>query len=712
MSEQMPIRRRHCRFAIAGVSTALATTAFSAAYAQTERAPVPAAPAPAAPVPAAPENSAATTLAPVVVTETALKIAIPLSETPRSVSVVDQQELIDRNVQSLDDALRYRAGILTGQFGDDNNTDWFKVRGFDAITYQDGLRIYQEGFYQWMVPPYGIERVEVFKGPSSILYGQAPPGGLINTISKRPTDETRGRVDAGFGNRNYRRLGFDVSGPVTDHDNVQYRLVGQYKAREGQVDYSENTRYYIAPSLNIDFTDDTQLTILTSFQRDNGRPTNPFKLAYGTRNDTPFGKVKRGTSYSEPDYDRNQAEQNQVGYQFRHVFDDTWTFKQNARYSHRELELRSSYVLARVGERQGSRGLVYRDGALDAWTIDNQLVGEWQWDKVENTLLLGLDYQHIDQDGQEGNLSSFGQPIDLFDPQYGNFQPIGDNQLVDRQIKGKQTGLYVQNQVKLYDRLVLLGGVRYDMADQTNTNRTAGTSQGYDVDNYSYTGGILFEAGYGLSPYFSYTESFDPLGRTTEAAEQYEPRQGRQYETGIKFAPNGWDGYATLAAFDLTETNTLITSPAGFQVQSGERQSQGIEFETVGYVTRDLQLIGSYSYTDAEVDQSEAVRGARAALIPRHQASLRAEYQFAPNTVLSKLKVGLGARYVGESVDGDLTVPDYTVFDALAIYDVDEHWQVQVNGTNIFDKDYVASCDYWCYYGAPASVIGNISYRW
>ncbi|MCL5426837.1 MAG: TonB-dependent receptor plug domain-containing protein, partial [Gammaproteobacteria bacterium] len=161
----------------------------------------------------------------VVVTATALKVETPLVETPRPVSSVDREELETRNVQQLDETFRYRAGVLAGHYGSDNNTDWFKVRGFDQSTYQDGLRIYREGFYQWLPEPYGLERVDVFKGPSSILYGEAPPGGLINAVSKRPTDTPQGEVNLQLGNRNHRQVGIDTSGPLGESDDVRYRMV-------------------------------------------------------------------------------------------------------------------------------------------------------------------------------------------------------------------------------------------------------------------------------------------------------------------------------------------------------------------------------------------------------------------------------------------------------------------------------------------------------
>lgn len=651
-------------------------------------------------------------LEPLVIAETALKVEVPLAETPRPVSVVNQEELQERNVQSLDEALRYRAGILTGHYGADNNTDWFKIRGFDQSTYQDGLRIYRAGFYEWLPEPYGLSRVEVFKGPTSILYGEAPPGGLINAVSKRPTDEARGRVDFGIGNRDFRQFGFDTSGPVAKTDNIQYRLVGTYKERDGDLDRTGNDRYYIAPSVNIDFSPDTSLTLLTSFQRDDGVPTNTFKLPYGTVQDTPFGKVDPSTNYSEPSYDRDQRKQTSLGYEFTHALNDDWTFNQNFAFRRLDLELRSSYVLARVGERQGSRGLVFRNGDAESWTVDNQLVGQWFTDRTENTLLIGLDYQNVNVRAREADLFSFGAPIDLFDPQYGNFDPVSNNDVANRSVDSDQTGLYLQNQLRLDDRWILLGGVRYDEAESSDANRTTNITQSYDVDQFSFSGGLMYVADNGLSPYLSYTESFQPLGRTTSDGVPYKPREGQQSEIGLKFAPDGWDGYATLAVYDLKETNTLITSPGGFQVQGGERTSQGVELETVGYVTDALQLIASYSYTDAQFDRSTDDRNARAALIPRHQASLWLDYEFAPSTVLSGLKVGAGTRYVGKSVDDDITVPDYTVFDAMVGYDLTRQWSAQLNVTNIADKEYVASCDYWCYYGESRSVLGNLSYRW
>lgn len=639
-----------------------------------------------------------------VVTATALKVDTPLLETPRSVSSVDREELDERNVQQIDEAFRYRAGVLSGHYGSDNNTDWFKVRGFDQATYHDGLRIYREGFYQWLPEPFGLERIEVFKGPASILYGEAPPGGLINAVSKRPTAEPQGEIQVQVGNRDHRQIAFDSSGPVTESGDVRYRFVGLYKERDGDLDDTYNDRYYIAPSLEWDLSDDTQLTLLTSFQKDDGVPTNPFKTPYGTVHDTPFGTIDRDTNYGEPGYDKDEHTQMSLGYEFRHRFSDTWRFEQDLRYSELDLDLRSTYMVFADSPTTGARGHLQRDGDIDSFTVDNRMVGTWFTERTENTLLMGVDYQDLSLEGEETDVFPFGDSIDLFSPEYGNFTAPTSDQAKDRDIDKDQLGIYVQDQLRIDDRWVLLGAVRYDDAETDNEVRGEAVQRADDSE-VTWSGGVMYLSDIGLNPYLSYTESFQPLARTDDGGSLYEPLEGEQWELGMKYAPPGWDGYVSAAYFDLEESNSLVSGPTGTPIQKGERESKGIELEGVGYLTDNLQLTAAYTYTDARDENDD-----RASLIPRHQASAWLDYSFVGGR-LDGLALGGGIRHVGESVDGDINVTDYTVFDAMGRYDFDEHWRAQVNVSNLTDEKYVASCDYWCYYGESRSVISSLSYR-
>ncbi|MBR9753576.1 MAG: TonB-dependent siderophore receptor [Gammaproteobacteria bacterium] len=639
-----------------------------------------------------------------VVVGTALKVDAPLVETPRPVSTVNREELDTRNVQQLDETFRYRAGVLSGHYGSDNNTDWFKVRGFDQSTYQDGLRIYREGFYQWLPETWGLERVDLFKGPSSILYGEAPPGGLINAISKRPSDEPQTELQMQIGNRGLRQMGLDTSGYLSEYGDVRYRLVGLYRERDGDLDHTENERYYFAPSLTWDISDATQLTLLASLQKDDGVPTNAFKLAYGTNDDTPFGKVDPQTNYSEPGYDKDERTQTSLGYELRHQVNDTWALEQDFRYSQLDLDLISSYILYQSSAREGQRGLLYREGTIDSYTVDNRAIGKWYGERTENTLLLGVDYQNLSLSGKEADDYAFGDPIDLFDPQYGNYTALSDEQITRRDIDKEQIGLYVQDQLRIDDKWVLLAGVRYDQAETENVNQTTGSRESSDDDEISWSGGVMYLSDFGLNPYLSYTESFEPISATDDRGSLYEPREGRQWELGAKYQPAGWDGYLTAAVFELTEDNTLVTT-GGFQVQEGERQSRGFELEMVGYLTDHLKLTSAYTYTDARLEND-----VRAPLIPRHQASSWLDYAFERGA-LEGLRLGAGARYVGESVDGDATVSDYLLFDAMVGYDFTRELSAQVNVSNLTDKEYVASCSYWCYYGESRSIIGSLTYH-
>lgn len=649
-----------------------------------------------------------------VVSATALKVETPLVETPRPASVVEEEELREHNVQSLDEAFQYRAGVVSGHYGDDNDTDWLKIRGFDQATYQDGLRIYREGFYQWLPETYGLERVELLKGPASILYGEAPPGGVINAISKRPTDDRRGEVLVQAGTGKHRQLGVDTSGPVAGTDNLRYRLVGLYRDGEGDLDFTENERYYIAPSLAWDITEDTSLTVLASFQKDDAIPTNPFKLAYGTVQDTPFGKVDPSTNYSEPGYDTNERTQTSLGYALSHQINDIWRFEQDLRYSELDLLLRSSYIFFQTGPREGQRYLTYRDGKIDSWTVDNRVVGNWYTDRTEHTFLAGVDYQDLNNKGQQngaGGFSIFGGPIDLFNPQYGNFTPVSAADLIVTEIDKQQTGYYLQHQLRLDDRWVFLAGARYDQAKVDNINRDANTRQKADDNQLSLSGGVMYLAENGVSPYVSYTESFQPIAGTDGNGDLYEPRTGEQIELGVKIAPRNLDGYVTAAVYRIEEENSLGTSQGGFQIQDRERTTEGFELESVSYLTEQLELTAAYTYNSAKVrDQATAGSERQAPLIPRHQASAWLDYSF--NDLAPGLKIGAGARFVGETKDGNTEVPSYTVFDLMAQYAFAPQWQAQLNVSNLADREYVASCDYWCYYGAERSVVASLSYRW
>lgn len=658
------------------------------------------------------ETSESPSLNPVVVSGTALKVETPLLETPRPASVVQREELEEQDVQAVDEAFRYRAGVVSGQYGGDNDTDWMKVRGFDHSTYQDGLRIFKDGYYHWVAEPYGLEQIDLLKGPSSNLYGEALPGGLVNLQSKRPSDEPQGRFDLQVGNREHVQVGLDQSGLVGNNEDVRYRLVTLYRSENGDIDYTENERLYVAPSVEWDLTESTRLTVLASVQKDDAVPYNGFKLPYGTV-DTSGGQVNPETYYGEPDYDTNDRTQTMLGYEFSHAFNRNWRFEQSARYNELDLMLRSTYLFFRadpVGTPNiGTRYHVHRDGRIKSWMLDNRLVGDWAIGSLNNTLVMGLDYQDVDKRGNEAD-PAFGT-IDIFNPSYGDYTPVASSDLTYIAVTKQQVGVYVQNQTNWNDRWLAQGGVRYDWVETENQDLTAGTSESSSLEASSFSGGLMYLTDWGVSPYISYTESFEPTTSANVDGDLYEPRQGYQLDGGVKIAPFEFDGYLTLSVFQIEEENALERDSDGNIVQEGAtRHARGVEVEGVGYVTDNLQVMASYTYNDAYIDEGATKYGVE--IIPTHQASLWADYEF--DGVFNGLKLGAGIRYVGEAEDEEyeLTTPAYTLIDLMAGYDFDNGWQAQVNVKNAADEEYIASCEYWCYYGEARKATASMSYQW
>ncbi|MGO2403641.1 MAG: TonB-dependent siderophore receptor [Vibrio litoralis] len=655
----------------------------------------------------------------ITVTASALKVETPLAETPRSVSVIDDEQLSVQQPQKLDEALRYQPGVMTQPYGSDNNTDWFKIRGFDAATYLDGNRLFNTGYYTWNLEPYGLEQVEVLKGPASLLYGEAPPGGVVNAVSKRPGYTEGGEFELTGGSRNLQKIGIDTTSFVDEDGDVRFRLVALMSKQDGTLDDTYNNRVYLAPSLAWDINSDTSITFLASWQQDDGVPTAGFFPAYGTLIDTPQGKIDPSTNYGEPDYDKNKSNQYSVGYELEHYINDTWQFKQNTRYAYTDLLLRSTYAFGSETSADLGRGIVYRDGSTQMLSMDNQFIANWGLGNTDNTTLLGVDVQQFKNDSMEaddwGPYGGTTPNIDAFHPQHGNIVPI-DDRATPVNIKKEQLGVYAQQQIKFNEKFIAKLGGRYDIVRLQNENVTS--DEDIHNDHFSLSGGVMYLTDFGFTPYVSYSESFEVIASVdASTGKAYKPLEGKQTEAGFKYEPSFFNGYFNFAWFNLSQENGLVYDPTtAQQTQTQELTSQGVELESVTHVTKDLLARANYTYTDAKSDDGLG-NEQRTALIPRHMASGWLEYDFS-SLGLDSFVVGAGVRYMGSSVGstsdgtGTLHVPAVTLYDAMARYDITPKWRAQVNVNNLTDKEYVSSCDYYCYYGEELTATATINYMW
>lgn len=658
----------------------------------------------------------------ITVTAQALKVETPAKETPRSVSIISEDELRVRAPQKLDEALRYTSGVTSQPYGADNDTDWFKVRGFDAATYLNGNRLFRDGYYTWLVEPYGLESVEVVKGPSAILFGESASGGVVNAVQKKPTFTPQGEVKVEVGNNNHQSIGFDIADEANDSGTMRYRLVGLMTSQDGELDDTENERFYIAPSLEIDVSDRTMLTLMATYLKDDGVPTNPFFPAAGTLVDSEYGKIDPSTNLGEPDYDKYERTQISLGYLLEHDINDTWTFSQNANYGSNELFLRSVYSMPSPGwdlndDSLYYRGIVFRDGKNQSFTFDNNAVGNWMTDNAEHTVLVGVDLQYHNTKGDEQDTYSFGT-VNPFNPSYGNYTPLDSADNIKREIDKYQASVYSQYQLKFHEQWIGNVGARYDWVKTENSGKGASVDQNESRDDgeLSLSAGLMYLADNGLSPYANYSQSFEVISTIdTATGKLYKPLEGEQVEVGVKYEPSFMDGFVNIAWFDITQKNALVTNPSTWvATQTGEVTSTGVEVEGTTQLTDDVKLLASYTYTKAETDETYGKGTQQAGLIPKHQASAWVDY--SAYRLIPGLNVGTGVRYVGESKDNpassDLTVPSVTLWDASVTYDISSQWQAQLNVNNILDKEFISGCDYYCYFGQSRSVMLNANYRW
>ncbi|CAI0866418.1 ferrichrome porin FhuA [Serratia proteamaculans] len=654
---------------------------------------------------------------------TGTKTDTPLVKTPQSVSVVTREEIDMRQSETVKSALAYTPGVMVGNRGASTAYDAVNIRGFSSVgtnMYLDGLKLQDDNYSIYQIDPYFLERAEVLRGPSSVLYGKSNPGGVVALVSKRPTTESLREVQFKMGTDNLFQTGFDFGGALDDDGVYSYRLTGLARDEDQQQVGEKSKRYAIAPSFSWRPDDRTSLTFLSSFQDDPSVGFYGWLPKEGTVQNGINGKLPTSFNDGEPGYNNISRKQQMVGYAFEHGFDDVWTVRQNLRYSKMDVDYRSIYGqgISPTDPAELTRGVMNSKEHLSSFAVDTQAQAKFATGLVDHTLLMGVDYMRMRNDVvyQYGTAS----PLNVVAPEYGNqsYTITGGASQVNRQ---EQTGLYVQDQAE-WNQWVLTMGGRYDWSDTNSTNRLTENSVSRQKDN-EFTGraGLNYVFENGIAPYVSYSESFEPTSGTDVSGNTFAASKGKQYEAGVKYAPKDRPITASMAIYQLTKTNNKVADPNNkfASIQGGEIRSRGVEFEAKAALSANLNLLGSYTYTDAEYSKDTTQQGNTPAAIPKHMASLWADYTFH-ETAISGLTLGSGVRYVGSSYGDEANtfkVKDYTVVDAAIKYDLARFnlpgSSIGINVNNLFDKEYVSSCfaTYGCYWGAERQVVATATFR-
>lgn len=641
----------------------------------------------------------------------ATKTDTPIVETPQSISVITADLIRDQGSLTIQDSLRYVAGMRGEAYGFDSRGDFALVRGTSPGVFLDGLQKSVGYYNNTRTDPYTLERVEVLKGPSSMLYGQSPVGGLLNFVSKRPQAEQKSELQLQYGSFDRKQIAFDSTGPLDEDGTLLYRVVAIQRDSQTQVDHTKDNRLVFMPSLTWRPNEQFEWTLMANVQKDDSGTTSSFLPHRGTVLSAPYGEIGSERFVSEPGFDEYDAEQKALTSQMAWRVDDTWTLRQNLRWQKSKVSYQTMYGWPPVlgaDDRTVNRVYYVSKPEVTIWSADHQAEARFDTGALQHTTLVGIDYRHSVTDSKTARGSA--TPLDLYDPVYDTFDPSGITLSDVPQQRVAQQGLYVQDQIRL-DKWLATLGLRKDWAD---TRVEQGTRQKDDA----VTGrvGLTYLFDNGVAPYISYSESFTPIiGLDSLTQQSYKPLEGEQWELGVKYQPAGSNTLLTAAVFDLREKNRQMPNPANplSTIQAGEARVKGLELEGLVEMNSNWDLISTYTYLDSEVVKGpSAQQGKRIASVPEHMASLWSQHRFSIAGIPG-FSVGAGVRYVGASWDGtdSLKTPSTTLFDAMLGYAYQD-WAFTLNATNLEDETYYTTClsrgD--CFTGNRRTVVATASY--
>lgn len=662
---------------------------------------------------------------------TGTKTDTPLLETPQSISVVTADEMALLKPQTLESALAYTAGVGVDGGGVDITGDSFILRGFRALAYYSS--IYRNGMkftvniFDGQQEPYGLERLEVLKGASSLLYGTAAPGGIINSVSKQPTLDTLREINVDAGSNDRKQISGDFSGSLSDDGVWSGRLTVLKRDAQTSIDHVDDDREFVAPSLRWQPTENTSLTLLGYWQSDDSAYTGGYPASMFFSPDS-LGKPSRHTFYGQPGASDYRSDRKVAGYLFDHRFNDTLRLRQGLTW----YEAHTDYGFADVydidaDQRTGFRYAQTRKDRAKSLTSDTSLEINVTTGALSHKALVGFDT--VEQDFSTERHDWNIDPIDLYEPTYHAAVTDPQRNVGSGISETKRHGIYVQEQAKLGDKWVFVLGGRQEWSDYTDRpmfdpNDYPASDESEDA--FTWRAGVVYLLGNGIAPFFSYATSFEPTPGRDFFNTRFDPTEGEQYELGVRYMPAYGNTLLTATVYELTQTNVLTpdADPAHHLdptrpnplVQTGEQRSRGLELEARTQIAEKFTLIGAYTYTDAKTTESntEEEIGKQKVDVPYHQLSLWGGYDFAVMGVPG-FSIGAGARYNSgkpASPNGvDMRLPEVTVIDAMLAFARDG-WRLALNVSNLTDKTYLESCSYSCAYGEPRKVIGTASYRW
>ena len=634
----------------------------------------------------------------------------PLAEQQQSVSVVTNEQIRDQGAENLGQALSYTSGVLSQPFGADARFNNPTFRGFSAESaqYVNGLRQFRY-FGALSYEIYGMQQIEVLRGPSSSLYGSGSPAGVINQVQKRAQSGNFGETGIGYDSNGSSQLFFDVNREVSD--TLSWRLTGIGRDESTQIEDLTNKRGYLAGAIRWNPDDATTIDFLASYTNDSPiSPTGvPAALALNPDADHDY---LRELYTGQKNWDDSDRKFWNLGAEISHELDNGWKLSQGFRYESLDWEYKSTYPTREQNSLPDfiSRGSSRQIEKSDTISLDTRLSGEFTTGQATHQILIGLDalkYQ-ADESSHFGTASD----LDLRNPDYFGAYPEFSGEPSAGSITFKQVGLYVQDEIA-YNNWRGSFGLRYDWVKQTGEQY--GNPAEFKDNEVTGRAGLGYVFANGVTPYISYATSYDPQTGLDINDELLNPTKGKQWELGVKYQPTAFNGLITASVYDLRRTNAkyaiLGTTPTRYR-QVGEVKSRGFELEATAEIASDWNLRAAYSYNETEqvAPDGDPDNGKAAPNAPKHLASIWLDRDFG-----NGLRVGGGLRHLGSrfaDTANTREIDSVTLVDLGASY-TRGNIETSLNINNLTDEVYVASCGFsYCSYGEGRTVAAKISYKW
>ncbi|KZM39810.1 ligand-gated channel protein [Marinomonas sp. SBI22] len=612
---------------------------------------------------------------------TATKTQLEFAETPQAISHITEEELDVRGTESVAEAVRYVSGINTElRGGAVTRLDLFNIRGFTNYqNYYDGLQLL---FNDWNLQPQidaiAIDQVEVFKGPTSTLYGAMPPGGMVNVIGKAPQAESAHSVEVSVGSDSKKEVEFESRGALSD--TLNYSLVGLVRSKDGQAVTSEEERIVIAPSLDWKVSEDTLINFNMYYQKDPSMGVYSSLPSKGTVYSNINGPLDSDAYAGDANWEAFEKEVLLLGYKFDHRFNDTWSFLQNVRLMDASAYQENTYSTSlNADERTLNRRAYLTDEDSKGITLDNQFSGAFDIGEVEHNVLVGVDYFKLESDIKYED--AVAPSIDLYNPNHyqisaGSLNFSASGYTSDFDIEKEQTGVYLQDQMRI-DQWVVIAGARYDDYHSQEQGVKYGSNTNTKVDQAQLTGrvGALYEMENGFSPFVSYAQSFEPVSGSDKNGKAYDTSTANQLELGVKYEGNGTQ--ASLTTYQILKENVLTRDPAGTaydKIQVGEVRSRGVELDLHKALSEQMDVRVAVTVQDVEVTKDNSgIQGNTPIWVPEQQVSTWLNYQLTEGT-MQGAQVGAGVRYIGKmqlDAANSNTVPSATLVDLSMAYDLE-----------------------------------------